>query len=174
METPHPFSVISSTTTDQASREVQQAGIVSEIAKPPVRLNAREKKIWAYVTDALHEYGLIHRTDGLMMTIIVRTFDRWVQLEEELQDYAKKNAGSFIVRSPNGYEQPHQLFYAARDLKNELLKWLPEAALTITSFHKIKSEEIRPPQGDLFGDPVEEFRKRGQVMRLQSVPAPAR
>lgn len=170
MENRTPLSVVPNNQTTQQTAELQNAGIAAEICKPPAKLNAREKKVWAYITEALFEYNLIHRTDGLALLVIVRTFDRWITVEEELEKYKRDHDGSIVVKSPNGYEQPHQLFYAARDLKKELLQWLPEAALTVTSFHKIKAEDLRPEQGDLFVDPVQQFRQRGQAMRMRGVP----
>ena len=54
--------------------------IPSEIPTPPAKLSAREK-VWGHVTTALHEVGLIHRTDALALTVIVRTFVRWLDAE---------------------------------------------------------------------------------------------
>lgn len=135
-------------------------GIPSEIPDAPAKLTAKERKVWEHVTLALHEVGLIHRTDGLVLTVICRTFIRWVEAEEKLSEFAKDNNGSYITVTPNGYEQPHQLFYVARNLKKELLQWLPEAALTIPSFNKLVGERSRPEQGSLFEDPIEAHRKR--------------
>jgi hypothetical protein len=74
-----------------------------------------------------------------------------------------------LVATPNGYEQPHQLFYVARQLKRELLQWLPEAALTIPSFHKIVGERAKPEQGTLFEDPVAAHRERRAAMSMRPV-----
>lgn len=143
--------------------------IAAAIPTPPVKLSAREKKVWEHVTEALEGYGLIHLTDGMLMTVICRTFCNWLAQEEVLQTLTR-DTGSYYVKTPNGYEQPHQAYYVARDLKRELLRWLPEAALTITSFHKIKGEQLAP-QGDLFGaDPIEQFRARKQRLGLRAIP----
>ena len=81
-----------------------------------------------------------------------------------------KEKGSYYVSTPNGYQQPHQAYYVARDKKRELLKWLPEAALTIPSFHKLKTEQLTP-QGDLFGaDPIEQFRQRKAKLGMRAIP----
>ncbi|WP_348658206.1 P27 family phage terminase small subunit [uncultured Stutzerimonas sp.] len=144
------------------------ATIAAEAPEPPVKLNAKEKKLWLHVTAALEQYGLVHRTDGMMLTIICKTFCDWAAQEEFLQKLARDN-GSYYVKTPNGYEQPHQAYYVARDKKRELLKWLPEAALTIPSFHKLKAEQITP-QGDLFDDPVEQFRQRKAKIGLRAIP----
>lgn len=143
--------------------------IAAEAPAPPVKLNAKEKKLWEHVTSALEEYGLIHRTDGLLMTVICKTFCNWVAQEEFLEKLKRDN-GSYYVKTPNGYEQPHQAYYVARDYKRELLKWLPEAALTIPSFQKLKADQATP-QGDLFGDdPIEQFRQRKARMGLRAIP----
>ncbi|MCY1281820.1 Phage terminase, small subunit [compost metagenome] len=142
--------------------------IEAESPEPPVKLSAKERKVWDYVTQALQDYGLIHRTDGMLMTIICKTFSDWVTQEEFLQKLVRET-GNYYVKTPNGYEQPHQAYYVARDKKRELLKWLPEAALTIPSFHKLKSEQLTP-QGDLFDDPIEQFRQRKARLGLRAIP----
>lgn len=145
--------------------------VTSEIPKPLARLTAKEKTLWGHVTQALQEYGLIHLTDAMTLTVICRTFARWVEAEEQLTLFSKENGGSYIVKTPNGYEQPHQLFYAARTLKRELLSWLPEAALTIPSFQKVMGERALPGQATLpgFEDPVEAHRRRRVSAGLRSV-----
>jgi len=143
--------------------------IASEIPAPPLKLSPREKKAWDHVTKALQEYGLIHRTDAMMIAVICRTFIRWADAEEQLSDYAKNHNDSYIITTPNGYEQPHQLFYLARTLKRELLQWLPEAAMTIPSFSKMLGERARPEQGSLFEDPVTAHRDRRAAIGMRAV-----
>lgn len=126
--------------------------------------------MWEYVTGALLQYGLIHRTDQMLLAVVCRTFRRWLDAERQLSEFMADNDGSFIVVTPNGYEQPHQLFHVCSRLKRELLQWLPEAALTIPSFAKLKAEEIASArQADLFDDPVETFRKRRAAMGMRLV-----
>jgi P27 family predicted phage terminase small subunit len=143
--------------------------VPSEIPAAPAKLTAKEKKIWDHITASLHEVGLIHRTDALMLTVICKTFVRWVDAEEQLTEFMKDHDGSYIVKTPNGYEQPHQIYYVARNVKRELLQWLPEAALTIPSFHKIVGERAMPNQGSLFDDPVDLHRKRRALMGMRVV-----
>lgn len=147
----------------------EAASIISEIPDMPTKLSAKEKKIWEHVTLALLEYGLIHRTDGLTISIICRTYIDWVDATNELDDVKKNNNGSYIMESANGYRSPHPLYYVARDHKKSLLEWLPEAALTIPSFHKIKGNQVDTPQGDLFDDPVEAHRGRKAAINLRQV-----
>ena len=132
------------------------------IPKPPSKMTTKEKKIWNYVTNALYENGLCHTTDGLALMVVVRTFIEWIEATEALQEFArnnKKNPGTYITRTPNGYEQPHQLYYVTRDKKKELLQWLPECALTIPSFVKTKRmAEKDSRQIDLFADSIIEYR----------------
>lgn len=143
--------------------------IPSEIPTEPAKLSAREKKIWEHITSALHEVGLIHRTDALLLSVICKTFVRWVDAEEQLTKFMKDHDGSYIVKTPNGYEQPHQIYYVVRNVKRELLQWLPEAALTIPSFHKIVGERAAPKQGGLFEDPVEAHKKRRTEMGMRVI-----
>ena len=145
------------------------AVIASEVPDPPTKLSLRERKAWDYVTQALRDYGLIHRSDAMLLTVVCRTFVRWIDAEEQLTTYAKSHDGSYIVTTPNGYEQPHQLFYLARTLKRELLQWLPEAALTIPSFSKAVGDRARPEQGSLFEDPVTAHRERRTALGMRIV-----
>lgn len=144
--------------------------ITSEIPEAPAKLTAKEKKVWKHITSALFEVGLIHRTDALMLTVICRTFVCWVDAEEQLAKLMGECDGSYIVKTPNGYEQPHQLYYVARNYKRELLQWLPEAALTIPSFNKVAGERAAPSQGSLFDDPVEKHRQRRAEIGMRVVP----
>jgi len=148
------------------SPSTSSSQFVSAIPAPPEKLSAKDKKFWDYITAALLEYGLIHKTDGFVLLIIVKTFQRWVQTETLLEAHMKENNGNYFVKTPNGYDQPHQLYFAARNLKGELLKWLPEAALTIPSFHKIVGDQAAPLQGGLFDDPVEAHQKRGRLLKF--------
>ena len=142
--------------------------IESAVPDMPAKLSPKEKKVWHHVTAALLEYGLVHRTDGLALTVICRTFVDWVEATEQLDKYKAENGGNYITESANGYRTPHPLYYVARDHKKSLLQWLPEAALTIPSFQKIKGGSIDSPQGTLFDDPIEAFKnkKAGLGMRL--------
>jgi phage terminase small subunit len=162
-------------TTDEVTaqglkKSAAGAAIPSEIPDTLAKLTKDEKKIWAHVTSALHEVGLVHKTDAMMINIICKTFSNWVKAEQLLQQYMDLNGGSWMSTSPNGYQQPHQSFYVARNLKKELLDWLPHAALTIPTFHKVVGERAAPAQGTLFDDPVAAHRDRkAQIgMRLVS------
>lgn len=145
------------------------ASIISEIPDMPTKLSAKEKKIWHHVTLALHEYGLIHRTDGLTLTIICRTYIDWVDATEELDRYKRDNNNTYITESSNGYRTPHPLYYVARDHKKSLLAWLPEAALTIPSFQKIKGDQTEDKQGALFDDPIEKFKSQKSAIGMRLV-----
>ena len=146
------------------------ASVPAEIPEPPAELHGNERQVWDYVTAALLQYGLVHRTDGMVLMVICRTFRRWLEAEAALQAFMDDNGGDFIVTTPNGYQQPHQLYYLARNLKADLLKWLPEAALTIPAFSKLKADEMAASQqGSLFDDPVDAFRKRRAAMGLRVV-----
>lgn len=123
----------------------------AEIPNSIKKLTPRERKVWQHVTESLKTHGLIHSTDAMVLNVIVTTFCRWVDTEDQLEAYMKEHDGSYFCKTPNGYEQPHQLFYAARHLKRDLLQWLPEACLTIPSFRKAKNLMSQPQQQNLFG-----------------------
>lgn len=130
----------------------------AEIPNSIKKLTPRERKVWQHVTQSLKTHGLIHSTDAMVLNVIVTTFCRWIDTEEQLEKYIKEHDGSYLCITPNGYEQPHQLFYAARHLKRDLLQWLPEACLTIPSFRKAKNLMGQPQQADLFkGDSLTSF-----------------
>ena len=139
------------------------SAIAAEAPKALAKLTPRERRVWRYLVGALSDYGLVHRTDAPLLMVVVRVFVQWLDAEEKLAQLAAES-GSYIVRTPNGYEQPHQLYYVARDLKKQLLQWLPEAALTIPSFAKLTSEDDLPKTGELFEDPVTAFRSRKQAI----------
>lgn len=154
----------------QGSRASAPNAIASEVPDALSKLTPKEKKVWVYITQALKDCGLVHRTDAVTLTVICRTFVRWLDVEEELSEFVKKNNGSYIVKTSTGYEQPHQLIYLVRTLKKELLQWLPEAALTIPSFQKATGAGAAPEQGSLFGDdPVESHRRRKTAIGMSVV-----
>ena len=139
------------TTSDQRVDDV-----ASELPTPLKTLSLAEQRVWDYVGTALKDYGLIHRTDAMLMHLIVSTFVQWVDAEAALEKHVAENKGSFMAKTPNGYEQPHQAYYMARNLKTELLRMLPEACLTIPSFAKVKHAMRAPEQPDMF-DPLVAF-----------------
>jgi phage terminase small subunit len=141
---------------EAAAAENLLAGAKSDLPLPLRPLSRPAQLAWIYVTTALHDYGLIHRTDAMLIHVIVSTFVQWDNAEALLEKHMSENDGSFMTITPKGYQQPHQLFYAARDLKRELLQLLPEACLTIPSFAKVKQAMRDPQQPDLF-DPLVAF-----------------
>lgn len=144
--------------------------IESAVPDMLVKLTAKEKKVWQHVTLALLEYGLIHKTDGITLTVVCRTFCDWVEATEQLDEFKKGNGGNYITESANGYRTAHPLYYIAKDHKKALLQWLPELALTVPSFQKIKGASIdAPQQGNLFEDPIEAFKKTKAAMGVRLV-----
>lgn len=146
------------------------AVIDSAVPDVLVKLTAKEKKIWRHVTEALLEYGLIHRTDGMLLTVICKTFVAWVDAEEELEKYKRDNGGSYITESANGYRAAHPLYYVSRDHKKDLLRWLPEACLTIPTFQRAKAIAAESGgQGSLFDDPVVAFKEQKAQLGIRRV-----
>jgi phage terminase small subunit len=129
----------------------------SEIPRPQKVLTDAQKSVWNYIAKALKQHGLIHKTDVMVLHVIVSTFCRWIDAEKRVDDLIAEK-GTYIVTTTNGYEQPHQMFYVAQKLKRELLQWLPEACLTIPSFSKVKQAKGGDiGQGDLFADNLGQF-----------------
>ncbi|CAN0621533.1 P27 family phage terminase small subunit [Burkholderia multivorans] len=138
--------------------------IVSPSPPPGVHFESQHRKVWDYLCVALREEGVPHRTAGIMLAIVCVDFVRWVKAELQLRDFEKINNGSFMTVTPNGHSQPHQLYYAAKGLKDGLLKCLPEACLTLPSMLIAKSKMEDPnPQDDLFDQMLEHARSHPSV-----------
>lgn len=144
----------------QPNADAHKVTIAPAIPKPINKLTKDQKAIWDHITESLFEYGLIHKTDAILISVICRTYSAWVKAEEKLDEIVKTSAnGSYLIETPNGYVQPHQAYYVAQKLKKELREWLPEAALTIPSFQKAVGDLGAPQQPGLFGDdPFEKHR----------------
>ena len=129
-----------------------------EIPKPLDALGPEERKVWKYLTEALRDAGLIHRTDAVLLMVITRTYRNWINLEAELERYRDTNGGETTKYTDKGYPIVHPLFYAAAEERKALLQWLPEALLTIASYQKVKRNLVDPNQPSLFGaDPLGAF-----------------
>lgn len=121
------------------------------LASPPcpVDLTDTERALWQHICEQLTAAGMVHLTAGLAISVIVKKYARWVDAQAQVEQL-----DSLVIKTPNGYEQPHQLVYLVGRLENELLKWLPQAALTIPSFAKVRSLEKGENQMDMFAREV--------------------
>ena len=118
---------------------------------PGVHFTSQHRKVWDYLCLMLREEGVPHKVGGVVLAIAAVDFVRWVKAELQLRDYETLNNGSFMTKTPNGHDQPHQLYYVAKSLKEGLLKCLPDACLTVPSMLIAKSKmEPDDPQDDLF------------------------
>ncbi|MDW5417734.1 P27 family phage terminase small subunit [Iodobacter sp. CM08] len=130
-------------------------GEVISPAKPPGEMNTQERRVWDYICERLREAGIDHGTFGLAAMVVCKTYIHWIQAESELAKIKDSNFGSYLITTPNGFSQPHQIFYVVSALKKELLQWLPECALTIPSLSNIRSKTgDQSQQDDLFGNLV--------------------
>lgn len=129
----------------------------------PVELSAAERDIWDHICTQLRAARLQHLTAALAISVIVKKYARWVDAQRLLDVYVAANNGSWMVRTPNGYEQPHQLVYLVEKLEKELLRWLPQAALTIPSCAKVRALEKSPGQGDPSDAGLRDFLARRPV-----------
>ena len=131
-----------------------------EIPDHIAELNDKEQRVWEHVTKSLALYGLAHKTDSMLLTVICRTFVQWLDACEFVEKIREENGGNVYVKTPNGYQQPHQAYYDERSLRKELKSWLPEAALTVLSFQKIMNDRKRANDGQgelpLGGAPVDD------------------
>ena len=141
-----------------ASSATGRGGKRIESPPPPpgVHFTSQHRKVWDYVCLMLREEGVPHKVGGIALAIAVVDFVRWVKVELQLRDVETTNNGSFMVTTPNGHVQPHQLYFTAKGLKEGLLKWLPEACLTVPSMLIAKSKVgDENPQDDLFDQMLE-------------------
>ncbi|MBN3004503.1 P27 family phage terminase small subunit [Chromobacterium alkanivorans] len=159
-DTRPPFTVIHGGTVPPSQNGVdKQTDIKSPPPPPGCDLSPRERKVWDYICKNLSAAGLEHLTCGLTISVICRTYVRWIDAERKLAEVEEKNGGTYFVSTPNGYEQPHQAFHVARNLKGELLKWLPESCLTLPSVVTAKAKlPDLTPQDDLFDSAVNHAR----------------
>lgn len=150
-----PFTVIPGGAGSATKSAGDNESIRSPSTPPGAQLTPRERKVWDYICESLREAGLQHYTCGLTITIISRTYMRWIDAELKLSQVEQELGGTYFIVTANGYEQPHQAFNVARNLKAELLKWLPESCLTLPSLvtAKAKIPETRN-QDDLFDSAV--------------------
>ena len=140
---------------------------------PGAQLSPRERKVWDYICAVLREQGMPHLTGGIAITIICKTFVQYIQTELELQNYVAGNGGSILQKSQKSdYTQPHPLYYAARDIKQELLKWLPEACLSLPSAVMARAKlGEEGQQDDLFSDLLEHARADRSAARVPAAAA---
>lgn len=155
MENP-PFTVIAGGAAKPAALPAdKQVGVQSPKPPPGADLSPRERKVWDYICQQLTAAGLEHLTCGLTISIVVRTYIRWIDAERTLANVEAANNGTYFITTPNGHAQPHQAFYVVKGLKQDLLKWLPEACLTLPSVATAKSKLGNgAPQDDLFDNLV--------------------
>lgn len=151
-----PFAVIQGGLGLPAQSATDNGQTVKSPSTPPgASLTPRERKVWDYICHSLRDVGLEHYTCGLTISIICRTYVRWLDAERQLAEFEDENGGTYFVTTPNGHVQPHQAFYVVRNLKAELLKWLPESCLTLPSVVTARSKmPTASPQDDLFDNLV--------------------
>jgi hypothetical protein len=106
---------------------------------PPGDLSPRELEIWNYICAQLRNAGIEHTTFGLAGIVVCKLYADWLSATERLEQLVA-DEGTYMTKTPNGYEQPHQAYYVARDLRKELLAYLPECCLTIPSFANVRSK----------------------------------
>lgn len=146
-------------TVEAAGSEDAQAPAKVEVVSPdcPIAFSQDEQQVWDYICAQLRKAGLLHLTAGIAISVIVKKYRRWLSAIEALDEYMDANNGSFQVKTPNGYEQPHQLVHYVDKQEKELLRWLPSCCLTIPTFAKVKALEKEGGQGDLFLDEIRSF-----------------
>lgn len=146
-------------TVDPSGSEHAHAAATAEVVSPdcPIQFSPEELQVWDYICSQLRKAGLLHMTAGIAISVIVKKYRRWLTAVEALDEFMAENGGNFQVKTPNGYEQPHQLVHYVDKQEKELLRWLPSCCLTIPTFAKVKALEKGAEQGDLFLDEIRSF-----------------
>lgn len=133
-------------------------GVAMRIPDAPVKLSAREREIWNHIANALYECKVARPVYGLSLAVIARTVIEWQDACVELARYCRAHGGSYIMETPNGYKQPHPLYYIARDKKKELAEWCDAMGLRFVPFERTMRERLAADsQRDLFDDPVKAY-----------------
>ncbi len=144
-----PFEVISGGLDKPPTAPIGGSAVVSPRIPPGANLSTQERRVWEYICDNLAAAGLEHVTAGLTIKVITRTYMDWL---EALRDC--DNTGRYAT-SDNGnrYELPHS--YTEKQLKKDLLRWLPQACMTIPSLASARAKlGDGGQQGDLFDELV--------------------
>jgi hypothetical protein len=107
---------------------------------PPGLKSEREIEVWEYICAQLRQAGIEHRTFGLAAAVVCSVYVEWMDSRVLLDEFKAQNGGSYMTTTPNGYQQPHQVFYVVEKLRRDLLQWLPECCLTIPAYATAKSK----------------------------------
>lgn len=139
------FKVIPGAFSAAAPKASGEQQVQSPPPPPLANLTTTERRVWEYICEQLREAGVEHRTAGITIKIVCRTYIDWIAAVKECEEQGR------YIESKNGnpYEAPHS--YTEKQLKRDLLKWLPQACLTIPSLAKTQGEK-GGDQGDLFGE----------------------
>ena len=119
-----PFAVDSAV---PKNHDAAGGDVISPKTPPGEKLSGDEKKVWEYICAQLQAAGLDHITSGLAIRIVVKTYIRWLEAEQQLDKIEADNNGTYIIQTPNGHWQPHQAFYVTKSLKTE--PWTAERLL---------------------------------------------
>ncbi|MDR3427953.1 P27 family phage terminase small subunit [Silvimonas sp.] len=131
------------------SRNGKAGELHSPEPPPGANLTTQERRVWNYICDGLRESGIDHRAAGITIKVICQTYVDWLDAIKLCTKHGR------YLTSKNGdpYDAPHS--NNEKRCKQDLLKWLPEACLTIPSMTAAQAKlGDEGPQDDLFGDLV--------------------
>lgn len=144
-----PFAVIEGGLSKSASSAAGENTAQSPKPPPGANLTTQERRVWEYICESLQMAGVEHLTAGLTIKIICRTWMDWIKH----LDQCDKEGRFGQSEKGHRYELPHS--YTEKQLKKDLLRWLPEACLTIPSLVSARAKLGQVNlQDDLFGDLV--------------------
>lgn len=134
-----------------AAASAGASGVQSPEIPPGAKLSTQERRAWEYLTSVLRQAGVKHITAGIPLAMVCKMWCNWIRLEQDWARVVEENNGSTVFFTSNGNAYHHPAGTEARRARQDLLRVLPEAALTIPSLTIVESKA--PPaaaQDDLF------------------------
>lgn len=134
-----------------ATASAGASGVQSPEIPPGANLSTQERRAWQYLTGALRQAGVKHITAGMPLVMVCKMWCNWQRLEQDWARVVEQNNGSTVFFTSNGNAYHHPAGTEARRARQDLLRVLPEAALTIPSLTLVESKAPSvAPTDDLF------------------------
>jgi len=132
------------------------ASVEEKIPRPARDMTADEKALWTKIVRVLREKNLLQATDFMMVDVICQTHRLRLEGLIEIERFKEQNGGSILqISEKTGYQQVHPVVYLVRDLTADLVKYLGELGMSLSSITKITKEKKKTEKK--VADPFEEF-----------------
>ncbi|GHD59472.1 hypothetical protein [Jeongeupia chitinilytica] len=128
------------------SEQTTPASALVALPRPPRFLkSARPKRIWSYLLTSLADAQLDYASALIGLALLAEKVDAW----RSHVDAIRKEGGRYDVDS-NGGSMESDESMAERRARNEVLKDLDQAGLTVTTAARIRVIDRLASQGELF------------------------